>query len=761
MIADLAATLRDEARRANERRVLVLAGTRECGYEAAGSALDGADINRSETTLVATEATHETGGLGRCERVTPKRADALLGTTRTAIVLDCHEECRPNAIGRTVGAVDGGGLLLLLTPPLDSWPARRDGFDATLAVSPFDVDTVAGHFRTRLVETLRAHRGVAVVDLDSSTIERDGLTDPPARTERPTPAPPHEHVFPRAAYDACLTGDQVETVRAFERLRDPGTALVVEADRGRGKSSAAGIAAGALAAAGLDVLVTAPGYRSAAEAFVRARELLDTLGALDGVDSTDAPRRIGADGGGRVRFANPAAAVEDPHADVVIVDEAAALPVDRLARLLDVDSVAFVTTVHGYEGTGRGFAVRFRDRLTESEFEVRDRRLDEPIRYAAGDPVEVWAFRALLLDARPPVTPLVTDAASDTVEYARLSSTGLLADEHRLREAFGLLVAAHYRTEPNDLARLLDAPNVSVHALLWKGHVVSVALLAREGGLPESTRRAVYEGSRIKGHLLPDVLTSQLRDPDAGVTTGLRVLRIATHQAVRSRGLGSRLLTEIRERTEKAACEWTTAEHVDWLGVGYGATPELVGFWHRNGFSTVYLAATRNERSGEHSILMLAPLTDAGDELHDRHARWFTERIGGMLADSLRDLDPDVVRSALAATEATVEADLTAHEWRVVASAAYGPGLARVHPDAFRRLALVHLTDPGSAVLCAREERLLVARALQAHPADVVADTLGYESTGGCMRAFGDAYQALVERYGGPTASAERDRYIE
>jgi tRNA(Met) cytidine acetyltransferase len=671
-------------------------------------------------------------------------------------VLDCHDACRPNALGRTVGAVDGGGLVVLCTPPLDAWPARQDGFDETLAVSPFGTDAVGGGFRTRLVETLRAHPGIAIVNVDSGTVKRDGLTDPPPARDRRPPAPPDDHAFPRAAFDACLTAYQADALHAFDRLRERGHALVVEADRGRGKSSAAGLAAGALAAEGQDVLVTAPAYRSATAVFARARELLTSLDVLADVDREENPQRLGTANGGRVRFAEPAAAVESDDggelaaADIAIADEAAALPLDRLAAFLDALSVAFVTTVHGYEGAGRGFSVRFRDRLAESAFDVTEQRLDAPIRYAAGDPIEVWLFRALLLDARPPVAPLVADATPETVTHERLSSDELLADETRLREAFGLLVAAHYRTEPNDLARLLDAPNVTVHALCHEGHVVSVALLAREGGLPADLRRSVYEGNRIGGHLLPDVLTSQCRDLEAGITTGERVLRIATHPATRSRGLGSRLLDEIR-----AAC----GDETDWLGVGYGATPELVRFWDRNGFDPVHLAITRNDRSGEHSALMLTPISESGRVLRDRHARWFVERIGGLLTDALADLDPDVVRTVMAASRITASLDLSAHEWRTIAAAAYGSGLAAIDPDAFRRLALAHLTDPASTQLSAHEERLVVAHSLQARPVERVTDELGYVSTRECLRALGDAYQPLVDRYGDDVAHEERDRY--
>lgn len=747
MTADLAAALRDEARRANERRLLVLAGDRDACIDETRAALAGADIDESATTLVAARETPDLN----CERVAPKRADALLGTTRECVILDCHDECRPNALGRTVGTVDGGGLLILLAPPLDEWPTRRDDFDATLAVEPFDTGDVAGNFRRRLVETLRAHRGVAIVNVDSGAIECDGFTDSSPRQPRPAPSAPEDRDFPEAAYDACLTADQIDCVAAFEALQ-PGRALVVEADRGRGKSSAAGLAAGALAADGTEILVTAPAYRSAAAGFERARTLLDSLGVLTGSDYEKNPHRLDTVGGGRVWFEPPERAVESAtEADLVIVDEAAALPVSRLAAFLDARAVAFVTTVHGYEGAGRGFSVRFRDRLAESAFAVDERRLDEPIRYAAGDPVEIWAFRALLLDARPPVKPLVADATPETIEYERLDPVDLLADEHRLREAFGLLVAAHYRTEPNDLARLLDAPNVSVHALLFEGHVVSVALLAREGGLSAERRRAIYEGERINGHLLPDVLTSQLRDERAGISLGQRVLRIATHHDARSGGLGSRLLDAVRE----------ASTDVDWLGVGYGATPELVRFWHRNGFSTVYLATTRNDRSGEHSALMLAPLTETGQSLHDRHARWFVERIGGTLSDALRDLDPDVVRAVLGASAVTAAFDLSAYEWRVIASAAHGPGLEKTHPHLFRRLALVRLTDPHSNSLSARKERLLVLCVLQSRPVEPVAAELGYHSSRESMRALGDAYKPLVERYGDRAAHEERDRYVD
>jgi tRNA(Met) cytidine acetyltransferase len=751
VIDDVAADLCSEAEATGERRVLVLTGPRERCLEAAGTALDAAGISRNESVVIGD------ADLAGVRAVPHKRADGLLGATSRAVVFDAHHSAEPNALGRTVGTVDGGGLFVLLTPPFSAWPKRGDRFSETLAVPPAEIADVTGRFRTRLIETLRAHPGIAIVDTDAGVVLRDGLTDPAPRLDsRGGIERPAEATFPAAAYDACLTADQAEAVAALENLRDPGTALVVEADRGRGKSSAAGIAAAALAREGMDVLVTAPAYRSASEVFARAAELFDALGTRVQRDNPTAPKRIDVAGGGRVRFRPPRDAIENGavgDADVAVVDEAAALPVPVLTPFLAAGSVAFTTTVHGYEGAGRGFSVRFRDRLGASDLEVQDVTMADPVRYAPGDPVETWSFRALCLDASPVPDAVAAGARPETVSYRGLDPADLCENEALLREAFGLLVLAHYRTEPNDLARLLDAPNVSIRALLENGHVVAVALLAREGGLPETTRANMYEGGRVRGNMLPDVLTSQLGNEAAAAPVGRRVMRIATHAAVRSRGLGSYLL-DLIEREARGA--------VDWLGVGYGATPELISFWADNDFSTVHLSTTRNDTSGEHSALMLRPTSERGRTLHDRHAAAFARRIGGVLQDGLSHLDPDVVRGGLRATATPVEPDLRDARWRTVARAAFGSGLIDVDPGPFRELALAHLIDPDDPErLSAREERLLVMKPLQARGWTAVADELDYDSRRECGRAIGNAYRSLVGAYGSEAAHEEAARFRE
>lgn len=739
MVRRLAVDLRAEATATNQRRLLVLTGQHPACLTTTTDALLAADIPTDDAVLVGHPEPNNTS----IPTVTP---GSLLGTTHPAVVFDAHPALDPTRLARAVGTVDGGGLFLLCCPALNAWPDHRDQFDESITVHPHTPDEVTSHFRRWFIDTLRAHPGIAIYDTDAERVLRDGLTNQPAPPSTARVTTPPTIRFPRTAYDHCRTQDQADALAALETLDDPPRAVVLESDRGRGKSYAVGLAAACYAHRGDHVTVTAPTFENARETFDSANHLLDTLGATP--DQPD-PHTITPSGDGLIEYTPPGELTPD-HADVLLVDEAAGISVQVLNACLTNPRVAFATTIHGYEGAGRGFTVRFKDRLAASDHTITEVTLTEPIRYAPGDPVEIWSFRAFLLDARPAVDQIVANAHPDTVEYETFTPATLIANEHLLRETFGLLVLAHYRTEPADLVRLLDAPNLTVRALTQDGHVVSVALLAREGRLPVRLRANLYDGGRIRGHMIPDILTSQLRDEQAGTTRGLRIMRIATHQRVRSRGLGSHLLTMIHREF---------ADDTDWFGTGYGALPDLVSFWADNDYAAVHLSITRNRASGEHSTVMLNPTSPAGQALHDRHAAWFANRVTGMLTDPLADLEPDVTRAVLRSVNTTYHPTLTDADWRHIASMAFGPGLFDIDPDPYRALAVAYFLDPDRPTLEPHAERLLVRKALQAHPWPATADDLGYDSVRECRRALGRTYQPLVTRYGPPAALAERDRF--
>lgn len=79
----------------------------------------------------------------------------------------------------------------------------------------------------------------------------------------------------------------------------------------------------------------------------------------------------------------------------LLVDEAAALLLPLLRQLMGYFSHVLLTaTVAGYEGTGRGFLLKFCEGLPRWHPLI----FDEPLRWAAKDPLERWLAKTLLLE---------------------------------------------------------------------------------------------------------------------------------------------------------------------------------------------------------------------------------------------------------------------------------------------------------------------------------------------------------------------------
>jgi tRNA(Met) cytidine acetyltransferase len=470
-----------------------------------------------------------------------------------------------------------------------------------------------------------------------------------------------------------------------------------------------GLAAARLRDSGsLNILLTAP-RRTAAEAVLRHA-------------GTPPPRYLAPD----------ALLADRPTADLLLVDEAAAIPAPLLERMLGhYPRIVFATTVHGYEGTGRGFDVRFRavlDRLTPG---WRACRLATPIRWAADDPLEALLNRALLLDAEPAaddaVTPLLESARPVSVETP--ARDHLAADEPLLRQVFGLLVLGHYQTRPSDLRQFLDAPDIAVHLLRCGDTVLATAVTGREGRLPADLLAPIFSGHRRpRGHLLPQTLSAHAGLFEAPALGFRRILRIAVHPAARGRGLGRRFVAAI--------ADLATAAGDDLLGASFGATPGLLRFWHRCGLDPVHIGSRRNAASGVHAAVVLRTLTPAGERLLDLGRRRLLPRLTVLLAGPLRDLEPAVVAGLLsdAPADPTPLTDDEHRELRAFADAARGldatrPALHRLLGHGMpQALASEALTHPQAAALiaCGLQQRQPAEAAprLSATGADAVVSTL-------------------------------------
>ncbi len=580
----------------------------------------------------------------------------LLGSDLDLLVYDAHSGFDPDGFGAATGAIRGGGLLLLLTPPLADWSDLVDPQAERIAVWPWTSASVGRRFLRRIASLLRAGDGLirlAQGDPPSfraaqgfvSDVGRvaDGMTDAHRTTERAKPDPARP-----------ATPDQDHAIAAIlavsnGRARRP---LVIRAHRGRGKSAALGLAAGQLLGAGsIRILVTAPRRSAAESVFRHASAVLggQSPNQTSGMDRGKAAAWSYRWGPGvderSLAFRPPAELVADlPPADLLLIDEAAGIPAPLLEIMLaHYPRVVFATTVHGYEGTGRGFDVRFRatlDRVTPSWREIT---LDTPVRWAADDPLEALTFRALLLDAAPSTAESLIKSDHSEMRCERIDRDVLACDEPTLRELFGLLVIAHYQTRPMDLRMLLDGPNVRIYVVRSGEHIAATLLAAEEGGFSDpALREAIFAGRRRpRGHLLPQTLSTHAGIAEATALRYLRVIRIAVHPALARRGLG-RLLLRRLDREGRA-------EGFDLLGASFGATPDLVRFWDRCGFHPAQIGTSRNAASGEHALVMLRPLNARGWRFASEAEARLESRLPVLLGGPLRGLDPVTATAIVAA----------------------------------------------------------------------------------------------------------------
>jgi len=597
--------------------------------------------------------------------VSSRRLAGRLGSETDLLVFDALEGFAVDAFAMALGLVRGGGRFLLLTPPLERWPWQADGELARLAVSGRP-PTAPSRFLQRLVALLREH---PFEPSAPPVVEpfREGLTEDQA-----------------AALTLVL-----RTARGHGRRP-----LLITADRGRGKSALLGVAAARLVnEEGMEILVTAPRKSATETLFRHARAHLDATAPPSGGIRFVAPDRLLA---------------ERPAGNLLMVDEAAGVPLPLLLELVRSHGrTVLSTTVHGYEGSGRSFAVRLGRELDRLRPGWRNVELKRPVRWAPGDPLEALGARALLLEAEPVSLPSPPPRA-DACEIVPLEADRLKREESLLQPLFGLLVSAHYRTKPGDLRYILDAPNLRVWAALHGGKPLGAVLVAEEGELDEPLRRKIVEGGgRPRGHLLPQLLAGRCGVPQALGGRCWRVVRVAVHPRFQGRGLGSRLLGHLLERAR--------SEGVDLVGASFGATARLIPFWKRLGFRPLRLGHRREASSGAHGLLVGTGLSGRGSEWIEEAAARFQSRFPWQLGETFQELDPTL---ALQLRDPPV-APLDARHRETLR--AYGEGrLAYLDAlEALHRLAirLHEPEDPG--------QRMVLAKVLQRRPWKELAGRFG------------------------------------
>lgn len=600
-------------------------------------------------------------GLEHAAWLPAAKARTRLGGEHELVVIDALSlgaGFDPEAFGALTGTLVAGGWLVLLTPA--DWGRRPDADYRRLADHLHRPERLTSRYLARL----------------AAILAKDGQLARWSDGEEPSvPVLPAEMelvgTFPDTADSECATSDQARAVERLLRLRRR-RPLVLSADRGRGKSAALGIACARWLARGeRDVLVTAPRPAAVETLFVHLQR-----GCPEGRRDGNVFTVVREGQRCRVRFVAPDAlcTADEPGlaggpGSLLLVDEAAAIPAARLGEwLVRFPRIAFATTVHGYEGSGRGFALRFLPHLARHAPEWRECRLETPVRWARGDPLEALTTRMLLLDAEP--LELAMPVAGEVPLLRRWQRSTLAADEARLVELFGLLVQAHYRTQPSDLRRLLDGPGVSITSLDRGDQALAVTLCVEEGGFGAELAERVARGERRpRGHLLAQSLAAHAGCRQALMARVRRIMRIAVHRGARRQGHGRRLLCAELDRARH--------DGVDLLGASFGADPGLMAFWRSAGFRAVRLGLSRETSTGEHALMVVMATSPHGRQVVDTLVQRFQALLPTLLAFELRDLDPDVAAALL--SEGEVPA-LDTHARRDVDDVALGhrePALAR------------------------------------------------------------------------------------
>jgi tRNA(Met) cytidine acetyltransferase len=528
-----------------------------------------------------------------------KQKQQWLGTECDLLVVDARHSIDWDLVAASSGCLKAGGLWLFVTNEPDEW--RQQANPAAKRVLPYPLDAALypGLFKQFWLELLPNARWIRIIEGNAAVI----------------PLLP-EAIAPTPAELPYRTAEQQQAVAAIHKVvtghrRRP---LVLTAHRGRGKSSALGLAAAQLLLQGkTDILLTGPSPVAVQTALFIAADLLNQ------------PYQQGQNQllNGVIRFVPVDVLLAEKQLNtVILVDEAAAIPTPQLQQLTDLYSrLVFATTEHGYEGTGRGFQLRFQSYLQQHCPGFQKIHLHQPIRYQANDPLEQLIFKGFLLEQ--------TEAELTKIQQPQLTSyqvKGLLLQPQKLQQIFSLLSLAHYQTDVMDLWALLDNPALKLYTLEQNHRIIACALISFEGELDQDLTVEISHGKRrVQGHLLAQSLAFHCFQPELAVQKTARIQRIVVHPLVQTQGLGIQLLRFVLQ-------DLLGQQYL--IGTSFGATLALAKFWQKAGFSPVKLSHQNEQASNEASVLMLC-----GEQFRSLQQQ-FSRQLYWQLADKQRTLDP-------------------------------------------------------------------------------------------------------------------------
>ena len=498
----------------------------------------------------------------------------LLGSEFPAIIYDARQGIHLDALAIAAGTLQDGGQLLLL---LNHW--------ADLANQP-DCDSLrwsgekhainTPHFIAFLQEKI-AKYGFPIYQSTPLT-----LASPMPQKDRSIHCQP-----------------TLEQARLLQQMAEAEDAiLIVTAKRGRGKSALAGLFAKQQLAQNQPLILTAPN-KSAVNIFNEFAGAEITFMSPDELSQnlSEAPQQ----------FAN----------HWLFVDEAAMIPLDILFRLTNAfKRVVLTTTIHSYEGTGRGFLLKF---MAKTDRTLRHFELFTPLRWQADDKLEAFIDDLLLCNCEDRLPQPPYDGV--LAEQIQISHCERIPHD-QIESVYGLLTLAHYRTSPLDLRRLLDAPQQQFYLAQAQDSLLGCVWAVPEGGMADNTLICqIRRGERRpRGNLVAQMLCFQAGLEEACALRSLRISRIAVQPNWQQQGIGQRLIAQMKQQIKQQNV-------VDFLSVSFGYTPELLAFWKKCGFILVHFSESKEASSGCYSVGALCPLSEEGQVFVQRAEKQFQRNL--------------------------------------------------------------------------------------------------------------------------------------
>ncbi len=656
----------------------------------------------------------------KIQKVLYEDSEEVLGSTHDLLILDLTEQLKPDDVGRLVEVVKGGGLVVFLAPKLEKWEKTVTRFHRRLIVSPYTEKDLKYRFVKRFIQNLLTHDGIWIFN-DGNLVH--GKSFQRRIFIETKPIFPVKPKIPLELYRLAKTQNQVDVLQGFEKLIFKGSkksVLLITANRGRGKSAVLGLGAAAILhllgqRKKVKVRITAPVFSGLKTVIEFAGKALDTLGieyeksVVKGLTATIKSKL------GIIDCVSPRKLLKRD-ADVVFVDEAAGLPVPLLFRILrNFRKIVYSSTVHGYEGSGRGFRVRFLKALKqEPKINLHELQMETPIRYGVGDPIERWLYDTLLLDAEPVGLSQeeIVEAKPEGSIYDKPNlDEWFTVKEDELRDFIGIYVLAHYRNRPDDLAILGDAPHHHARTLKLPSNKIVVSVhLAEEGLVPDDEVEAVIKGANPPGNVIPNCIVRYYQPyKHFAKLKGLRIVRIATHPDLEDRGFGSYTLQKL--------CSEAKSEGYDWVGSGFGVTHQLLKFWIKNGFIPIYMSPARNIVSGEYSVFVVKPLTEEAWKLIENLNSEFRLRLIESLFDTYFDLEPNIAQLLLRGLPKLHKPTLELSQPQLSRIKSYTEGLMTYEAasDVIKSLVKLHFLSSGQVRVKLKPdiESALIARSLQ------------------------------------------------